>query len=517
MALAAAVDVSDADKATHQATVDVAGKAVMTAQSALDHTAQMMALTHAVTTLQAIDLSGLTTEAKIDAAEEAIAMLRTALDDATELSDAEKSAAMVELATANRTVLMAQGRVDIDDQTMVLADAVKALSAIALDVLLTQTQIDDANAAIIVLELALEATTDLTNAQKLDATVDVTLAKRKVTTAETVLATNIGNQRMALTDTGTVLGEIDLDDLDTPEKVADAKEADDMLKMALAAATHVSDTAKAMYQTQLDTATHTVRMAQNGMDEGERMMTQRTAITGASTMAQTAVAGMNDDSTDSEVAAADAAVKAVNDAIAAAEDLPEDDAAIISAKAVLGVIESTLAGKKTSRMTAVDDQAVEDRKATAKTGKAMHKALGPNDDGETPLTSIATPTLAPTGLTITINAATGAGALATADGDPDDVILKAGDSAGALGSWNGMNYAHTDTGTKVMNAAVVYTNKGPGKTVSFADAEHLIIPDHWPNKGYVLRGSEPTFPRSYVMATAFTHSGDGGSPDTRRE
>ena len=44
-ALAAAADVSDADKATYQAMVDAAKSAVMTAQGTLDHAAQMAVLT----------------------------------------------------------------------------------------------------------------------------------------------------------------------------------------------------------------------------------------------------------------------------------------------------------------------------------------------------------------------------------------------------------------------------------------------------------------------------------------
>ena len=143
-ALADAVDVSDADKAMYQATVGAAEMAMMTAQSVLDHAAQMMALTNAVTDLQAIDLSGLSDQAKIDAAQDAVDALKMALEDATELSDAEKSAAMVELATAYRTVMMAQGRVDIEGQMMMISGAVDALGAIDLNALMTQAQIDAA-------------------------------------------------------------------------------------------------------------------------------------------------------------------------------------------------------------------------------------------------------------------------------------------------------------------------------------------------------------------------------------
>ena len=209
-ALAAATDVSDADKAMYQGQVTAAETAVATAQSSLDHAAQTMALSSAVTALQAIDLSDLSTQAMIDAAQAAVDAVRAALTAATELSAAEKTAAMTELATASRTVMAAQGSLDVEGQKMALSTAVADLGAIDLDALMTQAQIDAAEAAILALDLALAAATDLTDAEKLDATVDVTLAKRKVMDAKETLASNIGDQRDALMTAGTALGAIDL-------------------------------------------------------------------------------------------------------------------------------------------------------------------------------------------------------------------------------------------------------------------------------------------------------------------
>ena len=85
----------------------------------------------------------------------------------------------------------------------------------------------------------------------------------------------------------------------------------------------------------------------------------------------------------------------------------------------------------------------------------------------------------------------------------------------ALGSWSGKDYAHTDTNTKVVNEAVVYNNKGPGKSESFADAGYVVATASDPGtsaiKGYVYiaaAGSPQTgFSFSDVMADAFTHSG----------
>ena len=98
------------------------------------------------------------------------------------------------------------------------------------------------------------------------------------------------------------------------------------------------------------------------------------------------------------------------------------------------------------------------------------------------------------------------------------MVLKAGDSAGALGSWNGMDYA-SSAGTgdaKVTNAARVYTNKGPGKSEPFADAGYTIIPAGSPNAGSVLLISGGTLGDGIaladVMATAFEHQGTQNHP-----
>ena len=522
-ALAAATDVSDADKAMYQTTVDSAEAAVMMAQSTLDHASQTMALTDALTALQAIDLTGLTTQAAIDAAEEAIGALRMALDAATELSDAEKAAAMTELAAASRTVMAAQGRVDTASQQMMLDDAYAALQAIDLNNLMTQDDIDAAERAIAALDLALEAATSLTAAQKLDARTDVTLAKRRVMAAQTALDNNVQGQRDALMTAGMALDAIDLEDLDTQDKIDAAEAAVEALEMALDAATHLSEADKAMYQSQADTADEAVKMAQTGMNENERMTAQRSAIMNAVTMARTAVAGVNDDSTDTEVASADAAIAALKMAIEDAEDLPEGDSDVSMAMGTLATLEGQLAAAKTSRMAAMEKSDEEEGKAMAALGKAMRAALGgaAADGTDTALANIAQPTLAPTGLTI--NAVANAGSLTE---DPDGtagVELKAvDDSDTSLGGWMGMDYAlSTGVGmAKVTNEARVYTNKGPGTRVGFAAAGYtvatanaggaspaIVSPATTAIKGYISVDGSSADEAARVMAPAFMHGG----------
>ena len=471
-AIAAAVDVDDTSM--YQAQVDAAETAVANAQSMLDHAAQTMALSDAVGDLQAIDLTALSTQAAIDAAQAAIDALQAALDGATELSAAEKTMAMTELGTARRTVMTAQGTFDTNAQKMALADAVATLAGLNLDNLMTQEDIDAAVAAITGVNLALAAATNLTDAEKLDATVDVTVAQRKVDRADETLTANVDSQRMALMTAGTALAALDLDDLDTQEKIDAADAAVDDLEMALAGATHLSDSEKATYQTQLSTAMETVRTAQTGMDRDGRMMTQRTAITSAVTMARTAVGNVDDDSTDSEVASADAAVAALKKAIEDAEDLPEGDADVASAQGTLDTLEPQLAAAKTSRETAMAEAEENRGKANAKLGKDMRAALaGPTAAGNALDNTLNTPVrtgLQPSGLDITRapNAGTNTGETLTFVAAP---TIAPGDSAGELGSWNGTNYVRS-TGTgddKVTWEARVYTNKGPGKTEPFAE------------------------------------------------
>ena len=141
--------------------------------------------------------------------------------------------------------------------------------------------------------------------------------------------------------------------------------------------------------------------------------------------------------------------------------------------------------------------------AMAKTGKALHAALGPNQGGTTALTNIGAPGLTSAGLAI--DAAAGAGAIADAT-DPDPVTLAAGASAGMLGSWNGMDYAHMDSTTKVKNEARVYNNKGSDKRVTFAAAGHTVDASG-ANEGWLT-----TLVVANVGGSAFLHSGTQNHP-----
>ena len=151
------------------------------------------------------------------------------------------------------------------------------------------------------------------------------------------------------------------------------------------------------------------------------------------------------------------------------------------------------------------DQEEADRMAAAKTGKELFAALAGAAAETNALANIAAPALSSAGLAV--DAAENAGALTS---NPEPVTLKAGDSADPLGDWAGTHYANTNSGTKVMNEAVVYTNKGPGMTVSFTKrgtTVHTGATDDTDIKGYVTIDVDDSIVRGRIMAAAFTHSG----------
>jgi len=103
-----------------------------------------------------------------------------------------------------------------------------------------------------------------------------------------------------------------------------------------------------------------------------------------------------------------------------------------------------------------------DEAAQLSTAKALHTALG-NDPLSFLSSSSASVALGSSGLVVTADV-DGSGT----ETDTAVATLKAGDSAGSSGGWNGMDYAHTNSGTKVANSAIVYTNRAEPKRVAFS-------------------------------------------------
>ena len=229
---------------------------------------------------------------------------------------------------------------------------------------------------------------------------------------------------------------------------------------------------------------------------------QRAAISSAIMTASTAVNAVNNDSTDTEVSAAETAITDAKDAIAAATDVPAEEKAANTG--TVNALETQLSGAKTARQTAMDEADKAMKAAMAKTGKELRAALG-----ETPLANITTVSLSST---LDVDAADGAGTLATGT-DPPEVELAKGDPAGSLGGWTGTNYGHTNSTTKVANAAVVYTNQEAPDSKAFNDVHTVstettgTVPNYTAIKGSLTVDVTDDDQRGNVTGSAFTHSG----------
>ena len=187
---------------------------------------------------------------------------------------------------------------------------------------------------------------------------------------------------------------------------------------------------------------------------------QRKAITGAISKAQTAVAAVDNDSTDAEVTAAETAIADARSAITAAADL--SDEVKTAHTGTVNALASQLTDAKGDRKTAMDD------KATAADKAMMAKAKKLYD-----------------GITVSV-----AGRAGYATGDDSDKIAidtdgttLACDTIGtecltedkkttvaALHGWNGKKYALTveaDPGKGDMYEAVVYSNDMPTQGKKF--------------------------------------------------
>ena len=235
---------------------------------------------------------------------------------------------------------------------------------------------------------------------------------------------------------------------------------------------------------------------------------QRNAISAAIMMARTAVPGVDNDSTDSEVSSAEMAIANARKAIADAVNVPATEKTANTN--TVDTLENELNRAKMARMEALKEADDESRMAMAATGKALRAALDGPQAGGNALANIAAPTLAATGSApLAIDAAAGAGALPDAT-DPDSENLMTGDSAGSLGGWAGTDYAHSEgTGdAMVSNEARVYINKGPGRSQAFSGTggKYTLIDTAGATQGYVLLGEAAT-PVTRASAAIFMHSG----------
>ena len=452
-ALDAAADVTDADKAMYQTQLDTANTAVGTAQAALDlmgrQTAQRTAISNAVTTaLAAVNaVNDGSTDAEVMAADNAIAALKMAIDDASDLPSGDSDVAG---AQGTHTALLQQlgnaktsrtaALEEAERQRQAAADAAERKRIADLVKSITDGAIKDAMDAVA-----------LVNNDSDDAT--VTAAQAAVTGAKGAIdAANIPAGEMATLHTVLAVHEGALN------------------------------------------AKITARM--EAQEETTRIAGVLSELQGDINAANMLVNGLNDESSDEDVMAARTAISNAKTKIAAA-DIPT-----ANKTALTGMLaETTLTQKIASRNDA--------NKAKTVLGKAMYAALaGPDPNTQNALNNIPAPTWDASG-GLVIDAPAGAGALADAD-DPASATLVAGASVGSQGGWNGTDYAHTaGTGdAMVTNAARVYTNKGPDGTQPFSGTggKYTLITAAGPTQGYVELGTGET-PVTRAGGAAFTHSG----------
>ena len=223
----------------------------------------------------------------------------------------------------------------------------------------------------------------------------------------------------------------------------------------------------------------------------ERATMQRTRISNAISAAQTAVNAVDNDSTDAEVSAADAAVMAARTAIANAGDVPADEKAANTG--TVNALAMQLSGAKTARMNAMNEAEMAEREMRAAMAAKLYAGIS-----------------APMGTTLGTYAVTDR--LAGYNADDTAIVVQIGDGGDTPATeptatlsedkdtmvadnqgWEGKRYADPAGGDMV--EAYVYSNIGePTEGKKF-------------NVGYSLTGGR--------TATIDTSSGlayDGGTP-----
>ena len=222
----------------------------------------------------------------------------------------------------------------------------------------------------------------------------------------------------------------------------------------------------------------------------ERVKNQRSAITTAIDAAETAVAAVNNDSTDAEVSAADTAIADARSAIMAAADVPEAERTANTG--TVNAIASRLTAAKTARQTAMDDaQDAADMALAATAAKLYIGINAPTDAVSADLRRHAAYGTGDNADDIAVSIATAAAV--NLSEDKDEMVA-------AHHGWEGKKYTAAPDGDG-MYEAIVYSNVGdpmPGDKFSeeysdnFADGEL----DATTTEGTASRVASPSFDQS---------------------
>ncbi len=238
----------------------------------------------------------------------------------------------------------------------------------------------------------------------------------------------------------------------------------------------------------------------------ERAKTQTTALMTASMGVDTALDGLSgSEPTQAQIDAVNTAIGGLEAAIMDAADV--DDAVKAGYQGKVDSAKITAMNADEALMAMEKEANAMEAKEMAALGKALRTALGSDPLGYL----AATPATFGDDGKLTINTTGGAVTLPTGVTAPP--ALEAGDSAGMLSGWMGMDYAKsTGTGNaKVTNEARVYTNQDEPGMIPFdaneKDGKYALISTDGATKGYVMLGVDNTTPDTRAMADAFTHSG----------
>ena len=206
--------------------------------------------------------------------------------------------------------------------------------------------------------------------------------------------------------------------------------------------------------------------------------------------AKTDVDAVMDDSDDATVMAADKAVANAATAVAAASEA--DNHAALSQR--LGELQGTLATKKQSRMTAMNEQNMDDMKGAAKDALALFNGFA--DAGADGTADLALGAL-------TVMDTHGGSAEVSADGTGGTPAVKATDTmVPMLDAWKGTELAGDTDGEMPSNTVVVYTDITAPKSVPFGDVYTLDGNGNLASATVIAETN-----RSKVKASAFMHAG----------
>ena len=217
----------------------------------------------------------------------------------------------------------------------------------------------------------------------------------------------------------------------------------------------------------------------------DKQTEQRNAIKSAITEAGAAVAGVNDESTDAQVSAADLAVAGARDAITAAADVPAEERA-----ANTGTVDA-IASRLTAAKTAVDDAAKVADAAMIATAMKLYAGIGDDpllDSGNGMRTAVYNDDNNDDNIRVTTQPA----------GDPviqaltEDKKKTVADNHG----WEGKKYMASGTGVDGTYEAVVYSNVGK-------PTEGKKFSAQYPDGVVTLDTSGSDTPASRVTITSF--------------